>query len=98
VRRALINGATLQFFAHENLPHVFHMYDFPEEKIFIDGWDELGSFMEDIEKGGDIVGKIEEVRWDGTKDPIPEDQFITISPCQVSPFPHVALTKSYVNK
>jgi hypothetical protein len=46
-RRALMNGATLQFYAHENLPHVFHMYDFPDEQIFIDGWDELRSFMDE---------------------------------------------------
>jgi hypothetical protein len=74
------------------------MYDFPDQQIFIDGWDELGSFMKDVEKGREIVTKAEEVRWNGTKDPIPEDQFIMISPDQVIPFPHVALTKSYVTK
>jgi hypothetical protein len=97
-RRALMNGATLQFYVHENVPHVFHMYDFPDQ-IFVDGWDELGSFMDDIEKGCEIVSKAEEVRWNGTKDPIAEDQFITISPDQVIPPFHASLlTKSYVTK
>lgn len=66
------------------------MYDFPDQQIFIDGWDELGSFMKDVEKGREIVIKAEEVRWNGTKDPISEDQFITISPDQVIPFPRRA--------
>lgn len=89
-----MNGATLQLYAHENLPHVFHIYAhmFLDLKIFNDGWHELGSFVDSVAHSDDIVSKTVEIRWDGSNEAIEEDKFITITPDQVIILPLAMLT------
>jgi hypothetical protein len=84
VRRALMNGATLQAFLHEKLPHVFPIYNFPEIKSIEESWNEIRSFIQDIERDNPIVTKAEQVHWNGSKDAIPEEDYITITPREVS--------------
>lgn len=80
-----MNGATLQAFLHEKLPHVFPIYNFPEINTITESWKEIRLFIQNIEEGNQIVVKAELVHWDGSKDNIPEEDFITISPDEVSP-------------
>lgn len=80
-----MNGATLQAFLHENLPHVFPVYDFPEIKTITKSWDEIGSFIQNIAKSSQVVTNAGQVHWDGSKDAIAEEDYITITPDEVSP-------------
>ncbi len=82
-RRALMNGATIQAFLHQKLPHVFPIYDFPEIKTITKSWEEMRLFVKDLEEDNEIVTKAEQVHWDGSKDVIAEEQYITITPDEV---------------
>ena len=74
-----MNGATAQAFLHEKVPHVFPIYDFPAIKTFTESWDEIRLFIQDIEQENPIVTKAKRVHWDGTKEDIADDDYITIS-------------------
>jgi hypothetical protein len=80
-----MNGAVAQAFLHENVPHVFPIYDFPEIKTFTESWEEIRLFIQDIEQKHPMVTKAKRVHWDGSKEDIADDDYITISRDDVIP-------------
>jgi acetyl esterase/lipase len=78
--KAVMNGAKLQAFLHEKLPHVFPIYDFPEVKTITESWNEIRVFILDIAEGNEITVKMERVHWDGSKDDIAEQDYVKITP------------------
>jgi hypothetical protein len=83
VRRALLNGATLQAYVHDDTPHVFPMYGFTEIGTFKEGLNEIRGFIAAI--GGKIETKAERILWDGSRDPISDEEYIRISRDDVFP-------------
>jgi hypothetical protein len=75
----MMNGAKIQFFVHEKLPHVFPIYDFPVVKSLQEAWKEIRLFVQDIINNDKIVTKAERVHWDGSRVEIAEDEYITMS-------------------
>ena len=83
-KKALMNGANLQIYLHEKMPHVFPMYNLSNVKSFTEGWNEIRSFIRDITNGTAILTKAERVHWDGSRDDLVEEDYIIMSRDQVS--------------
>ena len=82
-RRQLMNGATVQAFLHEKLPHDFPLYDFPEIKSITKSWEEIRLFIKCLDEDNQIITKAEEVHWDSSTEAIAEEDYISITPDEV---------------
>jgi acetyl esterase/lipase len=78
-KKAFGNGASLQFFLHENMPHVFPMHNLVKVPSFQEGWKEVQSFIRDVADGNSVIARGERVHWDGSREDIAEEDYITLS-------------------
>ena len=73
----MANQGVIQAFVHEDTPHVFPIYGFPEIPTFRESFREIGEFIGSV--GGLVERKAERVWWDGTRVSISEEEYIRIS-------------------
>lgn len=78
-----MNGAELQFFLHEKMPHVWLLYDLPESKSYTETWKEIALFIQNVVDKDTIVSKAQRVHWDGSRDDIDEAEYISMSQAEV---------------
>ena len=76
-RLAFSNGAKMQLFIHHLCPHVWPIFDYPAP-TFRESWDEIWSFIKDIAEGKPINVKAEQVYWDGKREKIDEEEYISM--------------------
>jgi hypothetical protein len=74
-----MNGADLQLFIHENMPHVWPLSDMSGVKSMTETWKEIRLFIQSIADGDTIITKAERVHWDGSKEDIKQEDYITMS-------------------
>jgi hypothetical protein len=75
----MMNGADLQLFVHEKMPHVWPLYDFPKIKSMTETWKEIRLFIQSIADGDTIIKKAERVHWDGSREDIKQEDYIIMS-------------------
>lgn len=78
-----MNGANLQFFVHDIMPHVFPMLDLEDVPSYTESWKEITSFIQNVSEDNPLIVKADQVHWNGTRKPIADEDYITLSRDQV---------------